>query len=137
MVKEIVRDTIFLQQRSVPADKSDMDTVRDLEDTLAANSERCVGMAANMIGVNKTILAAVISGRILVMINPVITDSSKAVYTAEEGCLSLTGVRQTERHQVITVEYLDKKFNRKKKTLRGFEAQIVQHEIDHFSGKLI
>ena len=137
MVKEIVRDTIFLQQRSVPADKSDMDTVRDLEDTLAANSERCVGMAANMIGVNKTILAAVISGRILVMINPVITDSSKAVYTAEEGCLSLTGVRQTELHQVITVEYLDKKFNRKKKTLRGFEAQIVQHEIDHFSGKLI
>ena len=137
MVRQIVHDPIFLQQKSLPADQSDMDTVRDLKETLAANSDRCVGMAANMIGVSKTILAAVIKGKILVMINPMITDSSKQVYTAEEGCLSLTGTRSTERHKVITVEFLDEKFKKKKMTLRDFDAQIIQHEIDHFSGKLI
>ena len=71
------------------------------------------------------------------MINPVIIYSSKQVYTAEEGCLSLTGTRSTERHKVITVEFLDERFKKKKMTLRDFDAQIIQHEIDHFSGKLI
>lgn len=137
MVRQIVHDPIFLQQKSLPADQSDMDTVRDLKETLAANSDRCVGMAANMIGVSKTILAAVIKGKILVMINPVIIDSSKQVYTAEEGCLSLAGIRSIERHKVITVEFLDERFKKKKMTLRDFDAQIIQHEIDHFSGKLI
>ncbi|MBQ8960708.1 MAG: peptide deformylase [Ruminococcus sp.] len=137
MVREIIRDPIFLQQKSVPADRSDMETARDLKDTLAANSDRCVGMAANMIGVNKTILAALIKGKIVVMIDPVITDRSKQVYTAEEGCLSLTGTRTAVRHKVISVEFFDESYKKKKLTLRDFEAQIVQHEIDHFSGKLI
>lgn len=137
MVKEIVTDPIILKISSTPATEADMQTVEDLKDTLKANSERCVGMAANMIGVHKTILAAYIGKDILVMINPVITDRGGKTYESEEGCLSLTGVRKTTRSSIITVEYLDEKFRKKKRTLRNFEACIIQHEIDHFSGILI
>lgn len=137
MIKEIVTDPIILKIRSTPATEADMQTVQDLKDTLKANSERCVGLAANMIGIQKTILAAYIGKDILVMINPEITERGGKTYESEEGCLSLTGVRKATRSSVITVEYLDEKYRKKKRTLRNFDAQIIQHETDHFSGILI
>ena len=137
MVREIVRDVLVLGRRSEPATKEDMPVVRDMLDTLAANSDRCVGMAANMIGVHKTILVAAIGGKHIAMVNPKMTDHSKEVYETEEGCLSLDGVRPVKRYQFVTVEYLDHRFQRKKQTFRGFEAQIIQHEMDHFEGKII
>lgn len=137
MIREIVTDPIFLSQKSEPATKSDQQTIRDLLDTIQANSDRCVGMAANMIGVLKTILAAQIGKEYLVMINPKIISHSKDSYEAEEGCLSLSGVRTAKRYNMITVEYLDRKFKKKKATFKGFEAQIIQHEMDHFDGIII
>lgn len=137
MIKEIVKDPIFLSQKSEPATKKDKQTIIDLLDTIQANSEYCVGMAANMIGVRKTILVAKIGKEYLVMINPKITDHSKQYYDTEESCLSLTGQRPAKRYSVIAVEYLDRKFKKKKQTFRDFEAQIIQHEIDHFDGILI
>ena len=137
MVREIVRDVLVLGRKSEPATKDDMQVMRDLLDTLAANSDRCVGLAANMIGVYKTILAAAIGGKHIAMINPKITDHSKDEYETEEGCLSLDGVRPVKRYQFITVEYLDNRFKKKKQTFKGFEAQIIQHEMDHFEGKII
>jgi peptide deformylase len=137
MIRDIVTDPIFLSQKSVPAVKSDAKIVTDLLDTLKANSDRCVGMAANMIGEKKQILAAADGDSYIVMINPQIADRSKRKFTAEEGCLSLSGTRTVERFESITVEYLDKKFKRRKKYFSGFLAQIIQHEIDHFDGILI
>ncbi len=137
MVKEIMKDVIFLKQPSEAADKNDLDSAKDLLDTLKANASGCVGMAANMIGVRKRILAANLSGRYVVMLNPVITGHSKKTYTAEEGCLSLTGTRQTERFESITVEYTDEHMKKRIKSFSGFDAQIIQHEIDHFDGKII
>lgn len=137
MVKEIVRDTFFLAQKSEPADKDDAQTIQDLLDTIEANSERCVGMAANMIGVRKTILVALIGGSYLIMVNPKIIRTSPQIYETEEGCLSLNGQRKAKRFKSVTVEFLDMNFKKKTKTFKDFEAQIVQHEIDHFSGILI
>ena len=137
MVKEIVSDVIFLAQKSEQATREDMQTAIDLLDTVKANSARCVGMAANMIGVRKTILTALIGKDYKVMINPKIVDKSKSVYEAEEGCLSHIGVRKATRCKAITVEYLDINFKKKKQTFNNFEAQIIQHEIDHFDGILI
>ncbi|MBQ8569868.1 MAG: peptide deformylase [Oscillospiraceae bacterium] len=137
MVREIVTDPIFLKMKSEPADRSDTELIKDLTDTLKANSYRCAGLAANMIGVRKTVLAAAVGKKQLIMINPVIVDRSKAVYTAEEGCLSHVGTHTVKRHRVITVEYLDARFKRKKETFKDFEAQIIQHEMDHFQGILV
>lgn len=137
MVREIIRDPIFLSGRSEPATKDDRQIITDLTDTLKANSEICVGLAANMIGERKCILVAVNGDDILVMVNPVIVDRSKQFYETEEGCLSLDGVRKTKRYVSIKVEYLDKKFKRKKQTFTGNTAQIIQHEMDHFHGILI
>lgn len=114
-----------------------MQAVRDLLDTVKANEERCVGMAANMIGVHKAILVALIGDEYIAMINPKIVDKSKETYDTEEGCLSLSGVRPVTRHRIITVEYMDKKFKRRRDIFRDFEAEIIQHEIDHFSGIII
>ncbi|MBR4627467.1 MAG: peptide deformylase [Ruminococcus sp.] len=137
MVRNIVRDREFLKLPSENAVRGDMQTVRDLCDTLEANSEHCVGMAANMIGVNKRIMAVKLAGKTAVLINPVITGHSGIPYEAEEGCLSLIGTRTVKRYPVISVEYLDVKFNRKKAVFRGFEAQIIQHEADHFEGIIV
>lgn len=137
MIKEIVTDPIFLSQKSEPATKNDQQTVRDLLDTIEANAERCVGMAANMIGVRKTILVAQIGKEYLIMVNPKIIDHSKQSYNVEEGCLSLSGQRSAKRYNIVVVEYLDKKFKKKKQTFKDFEAQIIQHEMDHFEGILI
>lgn len=137
MIKEIVTDPIFLSQKSEPATKDDQQTIRDLLDTIGANAERCVGMAANMIGVRKTILVAQIGKEYLIMVNPKIIDHSKQSYNVEEGCLSLSGQRSAKRYNIVVVEYLDKKFKKKKQTFKDFEAQIIQHEMDHFEGILI
>lgn len=137
MIKEIVTDPIFLSQKSEPATKDDQQTIRDLLDTIEANAERCVGVAANMIGVRKTILVAQIGKEYLIMVNPKIVDCFKQSYNVEEGCLSLIGQRPAKRYNIIVVEYWDKKFKKKKKTFKDFEAQIIQHEMDHFEGVLI
>ncbi|MCI7692570.1 MAG: peptide deformylase [Oscillospiraceae bacterium] len=136
MVREIVRDTFFLQIKSEPASEADLPTVRDLLDTLAAHKDGCVGMAANMIGVSKRIIAFDDNGKYAVMINPEIIRFSGA-YEAEEGCLSLAGTRKTKRYKSIKVRFLNEDFQVRIKTYTGFTAQIIQHEIDHCCGILI
>lgn len=136
MIKEINRDIFILSQKSVPATENDRQTGEDLLETLIANSERCVGMAANMIGVSKNIIAINDNNNYTVMYNPEILKADKE-YETEEGCLSLDGVRKTKRYRKIKVRYLDKDFKIKIKTYDGFTAQIIQHEIDHLSGIII
>ena len=136
MIKPIVRDAFFLSQKSDDATKVDLPIVQDLEDTLKANRERCVGMAANMIGFRKRIIIVATGLADLVMINPVITEKSEP-YETEEGCLSLPGVRKTTRFNKITVRYLDKKFEEHTQYFSGYIAQIIQHECDHLQGILI
>jgi peptide deformylase len=136
MIKPICRDTIFLSQKSVPATESDVPVLDDLVDTLRANADRCVGMAANMIGVNKRILVFSLGPVIIQMINPTIT-KRVGLYETEEGCLSLDGTRKTTRYQSIDVEFYDRNFKKQKQTFSAFTAQIIQHEIDHFEGLLI
>ncbi|MBO4867361.1 MAG: peptide deformylase [Ruminococcus sp.] len=136
MVREIVHDVLFLKQKSTKADKNDMQIVTDLKDTLKANHDRCVGMAANMIGYNKRIIIFTAGIMDIVMINPVIVKKAQP-YETEEGCLSLTGVRKTKRWEKITVEYQDTDFNKKRGEFTGFVAQIIQHECDHLEGIII
>lgn len=136
MVKEIVHDPIFLAQKSKSADLGDMQTAQDLLDTLEANREGCVGMAANMIGVLKRIIVFDNEGKAELMFNPEIVKKSDS-YEAEEGCLSLSGVRKTTRYKKIKVQYQNKDFQIRLKTYTGFTAQIIQHEIDHCEGILI
>ena len=136
MIKEINRDIFLLSQKSAPATENDRQTGEDLLETLIANSEHCVGMAANMIGVNKRIIAFDNIGEYMVMFNPVIVKKS-APYDAEEGCLSLTGTRKTKRHKVIKVQWQNEKFQTRLKTFTGWTAEIIQHEIDHCEGILI
>lgn len=137
MVREIVTDMFFLSQKSATATKDDIQIAKDLLDTVKANADRCVGMAANMIGEQKTILVALTGKEYTVMINPKIVDKTKLTYETEEGCLSLSGVRPTTRYKAITVEYLDMKWKKKKQTFKDYEAQIIQHEMDHFDGIII
>lgn len=136
MVKQIVRDPLFLRQKSEPATKEDKQVITDLMGTLRANQERCVGMAANMIGVRKQIIVVAVGPLIVPMVNPVITRKS-GKYETEEGCLSLDGVRPCTRYKEIEVEYLDQDFKKKHGKFNDFTAQIIQHEIQHFSGELI
>ena len=136
MVKAIIRDPLLLSQASQSATGMDSLVARDLMDTLEANKDRCVGMAANMIGINKRIIA-VRDGTIqFVMFNPVIVRQS-GEFEAEEGCLSLDGKRKTIRYQQIEVEYQDQLLRKRTGTYKGWIAQIIQHEIDHCNGKLI
>ncbi|RGF12910.1 peptide deformylase [Blautia sp. AM22-22LB] len=136
MVKQIVRDIFFLGQPSEPATQADLSVGRDLLDTLQANREACVGMAANMIGVKKNIIIVNMGLIDVVMFNPVII-SRWGRYETEEGCLSLEGVRKTTRYQEIEVEYYDSSWKKQRQKLSGWTAQITQHEIDHLSGKII
>ena len=136
MVKEIVRDSFFLQQKSEPATEADKQVVQDLVDTLNANSERCVGMAANMIGAKKRIIIVAAGPFSFIMINPVITKKT-GKYETEEGCLSLDGVRPCTRYKEIEVDYLDQNHKRQHGKFVDYTAQIIQHEIDHFEGILI
>ena len=136
MEKPIVRDAFFLNQKSVEATKVDLPIVQDLEDTLKANRESCVGMAANMIGYRKNIIIVATGFADIIMINPLITDKSEP-YETEEGCLSLPGTRKTTRYRNITVSYQDKKFVKHTQNFSGYIAQIIQHECDHLAGILI
>lgn len=136
MVKAIVRDPLFLAQKSVPATEADKQVVQDLLDTLRANLDRCVGMAANMIGVRKNIIVVAMGPFQFAMINPVIT-KKKEVFQTEEGCLSLDGVRPCIRYKEIEVDYLDQNFKKQHGTYTGWTAQIIQHEIDHCHGIVI
>lgn len=136
MVKQIVRDIFFLGQKSEPATKADIQVGIDLQDTLKANRERCVGMAANMIGVKKNVIIVNMGFVDVVMFNPVIVKKDTP-YQTEEGCLSLDGVRPTIRFKNIEVEYMDMNWKKQHMKLSGWTAQICQHEIDHLSGKII
>ena len=136
MVKQIVRDVFFLGQPSEPATKADIQVGKDLQDTLQANRERCVGMAANMIGVKKNIIIVNMGFINVVMFNPVIV-SKRDMYETEEGCLSLDGVRKTTRYQEIEVEYEDIHFKKQHQKYKGWVAQIIQHEVDHCEGIII
>ena len=136
MIKPIVKDVFFLAQKSEPATKADLQVGRDLMDTLQANRERCVGMAANMIGIRKNIII-VNTGMIdVVMFNPVLLKKDTP-YETEEGCLSLIGVRPTTRYQNIEVEYFDFTWKKQRMKLSGWSAQICQHELDHLAGRII
>ena len=137
MVKELMHDPFFLARKSVPATREDLEVARDLLDTLAAHRETCVGMAANMIGVCKRIIAFDNQGSYLVMLNPEILKADRE-YETEEGCLSLLGgPRKTRRFQKIKVRYETTDFRVRIKTFEGWTAQIIQHEIDHCNGILI
>ena len=136
MIRPIVRDPLFLSLKSSSAAAVDLQVAVDLRDTLTANRAGCVGLAANMIGVSKRIIAFVDGNAITVMLNPEIVKTSEP-YEAEEGCLSLDGVRKTTRFGRIRVRYQDEKMRMQSKNYTGFTAQIIQHEVDHCNGILI
>jgi peptide deformylase len=136
MIRPIIHDPLFLAQKSEPATEADRQIIVDLAETLNANLDRCVGMAANMIGERKRVILFCNGPMLMAMVNPRIT-AKDGEYEAEEGCLSLTGVRKTKRYQKITVQYLDAQFRPRTGTFTGFTAQIIQHEIDHCDGILI
>ena len=136
MIRQIVHDPLFLAVKSDQATEADSPVVTDMLDTLRANLDRCVGMAANMIGVRKRIIVFCNEPLLMIMINPQITAKS-GEYEAEEGCLSLEGTRKTKRYRKITVRYQDQLFRQRVGTFEGFTAQIIQHEIDHCDGVLI
>ena len=136
MIREICKDEPFLAKKAPPATAADLGVAQDLMETLIAHKDGCVGMAANMIGVNKRIIAFENDGEYMVMFNPVIVKQSGA-YETDEGCLSLTGTRKTKRHKVIKVQWQNEKFQTRLKTFTGWTAEIIQHEIDHCEGILI
>ena len=136
MIREICRDETFLAQKAAPATADDLATAQDLLDTLIAHKDGFVGMAANMIGVCKRIIAFDNEGTYMVMFNPVIIRQS-GPYEAQEGCLSLTGVRKTKRFQTVKVQWQNEQFQTRLKTFTGWTAEIIQHEIDHCEGILI
>lgn len=137
MVRELVHDPILLARKSVPATKEDLDIARDLLDTLTAHKETCVGMAANMIGQFKNIIAFDNGGEYMLMLNPEIL-KAEGEYETEEGCLSLLGgPRKTRRFRKIKVRWQTTDFQTRIKTFSGWTAQIIQHEIDHCNGILI
>lgn len=136
MVKPIMRDLFFLRQRAEEATEADRQTAIDLLDTLKAHEDGCVGMAANMIGVNKAIIAVNMGFMNVAMFNPKIVKRN-GKYETEEGCLSLDGVRKCVRYQEIEVEYEDINFKRQRQKYSGWTAQIIQHECDHLNGIII
>ena len=136
MIREIIKDPIFLAQKSEPATIDDAQVVKDLIDTLRANLDNCVGMAANMIGVKKAIVVVATGPFQFAMINPKIT-KKRGAFKTEEGCLSLTGVRPCTRYKEIEVDYLDQDFKPQHSKYTGWTAQIIQHEIDHINGIVI
>lgn len=136
MICEICKDKAFLAQKAETATINDLGVAQNLLDTLIAHKDGCVGMAANMIGVGKRIIAFDNEGEYMLMFNPVIVKQS-GPYEAEEGCLSLTGTRHTKRFQTIKVQWQNEKFQTRLKTFTGWTAEIIQHEIDHCEGVLI
>ena len=136
MVREIMRDTAFLAQKAENAVPEDKHIAEDLLDTLKFHKDGCVGMAANMIGENKRIIAVDDGGKYIVMYNPEIIKKAD-VFETVEGCLSLTGTRKTKRYKTVKIKYLNEDFQQRIKNFTGFTAQIIQHEIDHLNGIII
>ena len=136
MIKPIVKDIFFLRRKAETATREDIQVGIDLQDTLRANREACVGMAANMIGVNKRVIIVNMGFVDVVMFNPVLIKEDTP-YETEEGCLSLTGVRKTTRYENVEVEYLDMNWKKQRQKLSGWTAQICQHELDHLEGIII
>ena len=136
MIRQIMRDVFFLNQKSEQATEADKHVIQDLLDTLKANEDGCVGMAANMIGVKKRIIVVSMGFANIPMINPVIVKKS-GPYETEEGCLSLLGVRKTTRYKDIEVEFLDAGFKKQRQKYSGWIAQIIQHKVDHCDGIVI
>ena len=136
MIRDIVKDETFLALPSAPATEEDLPVAQDLLDTLIAHKDGCVGMAANMIGVSKRIIAVEGEKGYLVLFNPVILRRSDP-YEAEEGCLSLEGTRKPKRWRAVKVQYQNEKMQTRLKTFTGFTAQIIQHEVDHCDGVII
>ena len=137
MIKELIHDPAFLSLKATPATQSDLPIATDLLETLIAHADSCVGMAANMIGRPKSIIAIDNDGEYMVMLNPVIIKKSGR-YTTQESCLSLLGgPRTTTRYKQIKVQWQTTEFKPRIKTFTGFTAQIIQHEIDHLNGILI
>ena len=136
MVREIMRDTAFLAQKAENAVPEDKHIAEDLLDTLKFHKDGCVGMAANMIGENKRIIAVDDGGKYIVMYNPEIIKKAD-VFETVEGCLSLTGTRKTKRYKTVKIKYLNEDFQQRIKNFTGFTAQIIQHEIDHCDGIII
>lgn len=136
MIKPIVKDIFFLRRKAETATREDIQVGIDLQDTLRANREACVGMAANMIGVNKRVIIVNMGFVDVVMFNLVLIKKDTP-YETEEGCLSLTGVRKTTRYENIEVEYLDMNWKKQRQKLSGWTAQICQHELDHLEGIII
>ena len=136
MIREIMKDIDFLSHPSVPATIEDLPIAEDLLETLTAHKDGCVGMAANMIGESKRIIAFENEGKYSVMFNPEIIKKS-GLYEAVEGCLSLTGVRPCKRYKSIKVQSQNEKFQTRLKTFTGWTAEIIQHEIDHLEGIII
>ena len=136
MIREICKAEVFLAQKAEAATADDLNTAQDLLDTLIAHKDGCVGMAANMIGVRKRIIAVMAGKTVLVMLNPVITDR-QIPFAAQEGCLSLDGERPCLRYQQILMEYQDEQLQRHVQQFSGFTAQVIQHEVDHLEGIII
>lgn len=137
MVKEIIKDKFYLSLKSIEADLDDLFIIQDLKDTLQFHKAECVGMAANMIGYNKNIIAFYEQNNINIMVNPSIIQKGIHRYITEEGCLCHEGTKSCERYEKIKVQYFDEKMKLKIKTFTGFTAQIIQHELDHLEGILI
>ena len=136
MIQNICKDEVFLAQKAKPATQEDIQIARDLLETLEYHKDGCVGMAANMIGVNKRIIVFDNEGSYMVMFNPEIMKKSDP-YDAQEGCLSLAGTRPARRWRCIKVKWQNEKFQERIKTFTGWSAQIIQHEIDHWEGIII
>ena len=136
MIRDIMKDETFLSQKAEPAAPADLSVAQDLLDTLDAHRDGCVGIAANMIGVQKRIIAFDNEGKYMIMFNPEIIKKS-GPYEAEEGCLSLTGTRKAKRWQSIKVQYQNERFQTRFKTFTALAAQIIQHETDHCEGIII
>ncbi len=136
MIRPIVHDTFFLSRKSAEAGRQDLPIAKDLRDTLEANRDGCVGLAANMIGYRKRIIIVSLGFFDLVMLNPVITER-EGPYETQEGCLSLEGMRKTTRYKTVTVRYQDEELRSVTQIYSGFVAQIIQHECDHLDGILI
>lgn len=137
MVRPIVKDKFLLSQKSAPADKNDLPTAQDMVETIAAHSNECVGMAANMIGVLKRIIVFQEGSKYVVMLNPEVIWKSPETYTIKEGCLCHDGAQDVTRHAALEVEFLDLRMKKYRKKYDGITAEIIQHELDHLEGILI
>lgn len=137
MVRPIVKDKFLLSQKSLPADKNDLNTAQDMVETIAAHSHECVGMAANMIGVLKRIIVFEEGAKYVVMLNPEVKWKSPGTYEIKENCLCHKGAKDVTRHDAIEVEFLDMRMRKCRKKYDGITAEIIQHELDHLEGILI